>query len=332
MGVFVSEDEEKLVWKKGRATNDKQTEPADSADDAGILPAEFPRILTASEGGNEDVGEKIVDHDKDHGETAERADFGNRTGLTSEETDEDNGDLPLKAEEDRVRGLIANEPNDGVAILGIFRRIHVNHGADVTAEHQVLNENGETTDGDGDSGVKENKHEQDQNEETNCRAGKIDDLNFPYVGAQSRNNAQNADGKLDEQTCEQNCDQHRDVSKRSAILDQHEIQNRGDDENGDGAKLAAHFQRRVDQLAEAMGIVPDAAADGNQADADADIGEQVDGALHGIGDGEVGVVALVEIADEKNAGEEADHLHDALDENEIAQDACAMKGATNGGR
>ncbi len=47
-----------------------------------------------------------------------------------------------------------------------------------------------------------------------------------------------------------------------------------------------------------MSILPNAAANRDQADADADIGEQVDRALHGIGDGEIGVIALLEGAND----------------------------------
>ena len=43
-----------------------------------------------------------------------------------------------------------------------------------------------------------------------------------------------------------------------------------------------------------MSILPNAASNRNKADTDADVGEQVDRALHGVGDGEVGIIALLE--------------------------------------
>src|SRR6266404_6506507 len=74
-----------------------------------------------------------------------------------------------------------------------------------------------------------------------------------------------------------------------------------------------------------MSILPDTAADGDQADAHPNVGKQADRALHGVGNGEVGVLALIEPADEKDAAAKSDQLHDALHESEVAYDLGAMK-------
>jgi len=50
--------------------------------------------------------------------------------------------------------------------------------------------------------------------------------------------------------------------------------------------------RRVHEFAEAMSILPDASANRNQTDADANISQQINRPLHGIGDGEISVFAL----------------------------------------
>ena len=89
------------LGKNAAAQTTSRLKPPTRADDGGILPAQFPLLLTARKRGNENVGEKIVDHDKDHGQPAERADFRDRTGLTREKTDEKNGDLSLETKKDR---------------------------------------------------------------------------------------------------------------------------------------------------------------------------------------------------------------------------------------
>ena len=81
-----------------------------------------------------------------------------------------------------------------------------------------------------------------------------------------------------------------------------------------------------------MLIVPDAPTDGNQTDADADICEQVNGSLHRISDGEISVLTLIEITHQKNARGKTDHLHGALNEDEVADHPRAVKSATNRGR
>ena len=93
--------------------------------------------------------------------------------------------------------------------------------------------------------------------------------------------------------------------------------------------LRRKTQRGVDQLAEAIAVLPDPAADRDQADADADIGQDIDRALHRVGDGEVGVFALVEMPNEQNAAGKSDHLHGGLHERETADDAGALQRATD---
>src|ERR1700730_467796 len=81
-----------------------------------------------------------------------------------------------------------------------------------------------------------------------------------------------------------------------------------------------------------MSILPDAPADRDETDADADVGKEIDRALHGIGDGEVGVFPLRQAAHEKNAARETDELHEGLDDGETSYDARAMKRLPNNRR
>ncbi len=78
-----------------------------------------------------------------------------------------------------------------------------------------------------------------------------------------------------------------------------------------------------------MPVLPDLAPDGNEADADADISEHVDRALHRVGDREIGVFVLVEPADEQNAAGEPDQLDQALNESEVADESGALERLPN---
>ena len=107
------------------------------------------------------------------------------------------------------------------------------------------------------------------------------------------------------------------------------VKNGRDDEDGEAAQFPAQFLRGGDELPEAMRVVPDAAADGDEADADPDIGEDIDRALHRIRDREVGVFTLIEIPDEENAAGETDALHEDLDGGEVPDDEGALEGAAH---
>ena len=78
-----------------------------------------------------------------------------------------------------------------------------------------------------------------------------------------------------------------------------------------------------------MSILPNAPPDRDQTDADANVREQVDRSLHGIGDGEIGVLALFQCANEQNAAQEPNDLHDRLHDREIAYDLCPLECAAN---
>ena len=92
------------------------------------------------------------------------------------------------------------------------------------------------------------------------------------------------------------------------------------------------MKRGVDEFAETVAIVPDTTANRDKANADTDVSEQIDRALHRIGDGEIGVFTLFKAPNEKNASEEADELHDCLNGDEVADNARAMKSTANRGR
>jgi hypothetical protein len=78
-----------------------------------------------------------------------------------------------------------------------------------------------------------------------------------------------------------------------------------------------------------MSILPDATAYGNQTDAHTNISEQVDRPLHGVGNSEVSVFALIEPANEKNSAAKSDELHDGLDERKLTHDLGAVNRASN---
>ncbi len=86
---------------------------------------------------------------------------------------------------------------------------------------------------------------------------------------------------------------------------------------------------RGDELSKTMPVLPDFAADSHEADADADIAQHVDRALHRVGDGEIGVFVLVEPADEQNAAGEPDQLDQALSKSEVADESGALKRLPN---
>ena len=67
-----------------------------------------------------------------------------------------------------------------------------------------------------------------------------------------------------------------------------------------------------------MPILPDAAADRDQADADPDIRQHVDRALHRVGDREERIFALIQSPNEQNPGGKTDQLHQHLDRGEMA--------------
>src|SRR2546430_17713519 len=100
----------------------------------------------------------------------------------------------------------------------------------------------------------------------------------------------------------------------------------------DCAELAAQAAGGVNQLPETVSVLQTAAADGNQPNADANIGERVQRPLHRVGDREIGVFPLIKMADQEDATEEPDHLDDRLDDGEIADDAGAIKSTADNRR
>jgi hypothetical protein len=132
---------------------------------------------------------------------------------------------------------------------------------------------------------------------------------------------------LNNQTNQHENNQDDRVRDRRAILYQHEKEHGRNDNDRDCAKFAAEVGCRLDQLSKAMAILPDAAANGDQADANPDIGQDIKRALHRVGDSKIGVLSLVQIADEKNAAKKANDLHDCLDESEITHDARTIESA-----
>src|SRR5438132_6925610 len=139
--IFVAEYKKELVWENCGGREYHKAEQGDPTSDLEIERAQFPPLLTAGERGNENVSQQICQHDKDHGEPAERADFRDRTTLTRENADEKNGDLSLETIEDSVGGLAANQTEHGFAIVGVLWRAKIDHRRAGTAGRGILRKN-----------------------------------------------------------------------------------------------------------------------------------------------------------------------------------------------
>ncbi len=193
VGVFAAKNKEKLVRKNFRAAQNKQTERAYGANDCRIKPAQFPCALAASECRDENVGKKITEHRKNHRQSPERAHFSDRARAAGEKADEKNRDLSLQTIENSIGGEFSNKTKHGGAILGVFGRAQIDDTSHVLSEHGVLQEQRRRGDGDGHAGIEKKIHERDQNEESRDRAGEIDALDTRDIGAQARDDAQDAE-------------------------------------------------------------------------------------------------------------------------------------------
>src|SRR5207248_5504179 len=151
------EHEKKLIGENCGGRDHHNAEQANSASDFEVERAQTSPLLTAGERGNENVSQQICQHDKDHGEAAERAHFRDRTTLTREKADEKNGDLSLETIEDSVGGLAANQTEHGFAIVGVLWRAKIDHRRAVTAEQEILQKNHPRRQGDGDASIEKNE-------------------------------------------------------------------------------------------------------------------------------------------------------------------------------
>src|SRR4051812_7125100 len=82
--VFVAENEKEFVRENRGPRDDGEAKGSDASDNGKKKPAEFARALATRKFGDEDVGEQIAHDGEDHGETAERADFGHRADAMRE--------------------------------------------------------------------------------------------------------------------------------------------------------------------------------------------------------------------------------------------------------
>src|SRR5438270_1822584 len=323
--IFVSQDEKELAREKVSCGDDRETERGHRAENAGVLQAKSCRVLAARERGRENVGEEMAQDGEDHGEPAERADFGDRTDLPTKNADQENGDLALKTKEDCIRRLPADEAEHGRPIVGVLGRGEIDDARHVTTQHPVLENEGGGADSQRDGAIQKQIHQRGQGQETRDGAGEINRLNPADVRSKSRHDTEDADGKLNGETSKDSDDEKSGVVRRRPILDEQVIENRDNDDHRDQPELPAQTERRVDELPKAMAVLPDAAADGDQPNADADVREDVQRPLHRVRDGEVGVFALIEMPNQEDTAEETDDLDDGLDESEITHDPRAME-------
>src|SRR5213080_2193800 len=200
VGVLIPEHEKKLIRESCGGCDHDNAEQANSASDLEVERAQLSPLLTAGEGGDENVSQQICQHDKDHGEAAKRAHFRNRTTLTREKADEENSDLSLETIENSIGGLAADETAHGCSIVGVLRGTKINYTRAVTAEEKILQKNHDRRYGDGDSSVEKNEGQQHKNRQSHDGADEIDALNDADIGTKSRNHAQHTDSELNGET------------------------------------------------------------------------------------------------------------------------------------
>ncbi|HEY2713369.1 MAG TPA: hypothetical protein VGI60_12705 [Chthoniobacterales bacterium] len=80
-----------------------------------------------------------------------------------------------------------------------------------------------------------------------------------------------------------------------------------------------------------MTILPNASANGYHSNANADISQDIERALHGIRDRKEGVLRLPHLPNEENPGGKADQLNQHLHRGELTDPAGGTKRATNPG-
>src|SRR5439155_18721487 len=163
VGVFVPEYEKELIWENCGGREYHKAEQGDPTSDLEIERTQLSPVLTAGERGNENISQQICQHDKDHGEAAERAHFRDGTTLTRAKADEKNGDLSLETIEDSIGGLAANETEHGFSIVGVLRGTKINYCRAVTAEQEILQKNHDRRHGDGDTSVEKYEGQQHNN-------------------------------------------------------------------------------------------------------------------------------------------------------------------------
>ena len=89
--------------------------------------------------------------------------------------------------------------------------------------------------------------------------------------------------------------------------------------------LRAELQPCADQLPKAALILPNAAADGDQANADSYIRKDVSCSLHGVGDREERILVLFPRSNDQNSGSKTDQLNEQLHPGEMADPAAKRK-------
>src|SRR5437016_6292629 len=108
MGVTIAENREELVRKKRRACEHRSAEENDAACDHGVKVTQLAFVVTARERRNKNIRQHVHEHGEDHGETSKGPDFGDGCSLAREKTDQEDGDLSLKAIKECVRSQALN--------------------------------------------------------------------------------------------------------------------------------------------------------------------------------------------------------------------------------
>ncbi len=188
-----------------------------------------------------------------------------------------------------------------------------------------MQEKSGTGDGNSESGDGEQINQSQNQQEAGDGADEIDFLNPADIRVETRHDAIDVQRKLNGESGQNDGDQEKRVARGGAVFSEHRVQNRRDDDGGGTGKFSPDGQAGVDQFAETMSILPNAATDGDQTNADADIGEQHECGLHRVGDGIKGVLLLGQPSDEQNSTRESDDLNDRLHEHVIADAAGVIE-------
>src|SRR5947209_1712417 len=274
MGVTVAQNEEKLFGKQYSASDHDRAEKNHDTSNSSIEVTQLALLLTTCKSRNENVGQHVHQDGEDHGETSKCSDFRDRRRVTPKKTNQEDRDLTLKTIKERVRGEVLDQPNDLTSIFRVFIGIKIDNFRGVGAQEEILQDKSSAGDGNSQSSGRQQINQSQNEQEANDRADKIYSLNSANVRVETRDHAINIRRKLNGESGQNDDDQKQRVDRRSAVLRQHRIQDRGDDNRGGSCKFSAHGQAGIDQFTETMSILPDAAADRDQSDTDADVGEQ----------------------------------------------------------
>src|ERR1700730_8631697 len=112
VSVTIAKNEKKLFGKQCCTAEDDRAEKNHDTSNSNIQVAQLALVLTPCKSRDENVGQHVHQHGEDHGETPKCSNFRDRRGVTPEKTDQEHGDLSLKAIKQRIRSQTFDQPYD----------------------------------------------------------------------------------------------------------------------------------------------------------------------------------------------------------------------------